>query len=174
MSHFVSNENAATVLAAYANQIKTIQPTSITYAEYMELSETQKAAKRYLIIDYPGGGGGASSFAELTDVNITDPQNGQAPVYNAATGKWENGNVSVDISGKADKVANATNGHLASLDAQGNLVDSGFGPDDVGAPYVPGATAPSNTKKLWIDTANGGIMKYYNGSSWVAIAAAWT
>ena len=33
----------------------------------------------------------------------------------------------VDISGKADKVANATEGNLAALDANGNLVDSGHG-----------------------------------------------
>lgn len=31
-----------------------------------------------------------------------------------------------DISVKADKVSNATNGHLAGLDANGNLTDSGF------------------------------------------------
>lgn len=33
----------------------------------------------------------------------------------------------VNISGKADKVANATAGHLAGLDANGNLTDSGSG-----------------------------------------------
>ena len=33
----------------------------------------------------------------------------------------------VDISGKADKVANATAGNLAGLDANGNLTDSGVG-----------------------------------------------
>ena len=32
----------------------------------------------------------------------------------------------VDITGKADKVASATAGHVASLDANGNLVDSGI------------------------------------------------
>lgn len=30
------------------------------------------------------------------------------------------------VTGKADKVSNATNGHLAGLDANGNLTDSGF------------------------------------------------
>ena len=33
----------------------------------------------------------------------------------------------VDISGKTDKVTNATAGHLAGLDANGNLTDSGSG-----------------------------------------------
>ena len=30
------------------------------------------------------------------------------------------------VTGKADKVSNAANGHLAGLDANGNLTDSGF------------------------------------------------
>ena len=36
----------------------------------------------------------------------------------------------VDISGKADKVKNATDGNLAALDASGNLTDSGKKPAD--------------------------------------------
>lgn len=36
----------------------------------------------------------------------------------------------VDISGKADKVKNATTGNLAALDASGNLTDSGKKPAD--------------------------------------------
>ena len=31
-----------------------------------------------------------SSFAGLTDTSITNPQNGQVPVYNSSTSKWEN------------------------------------------------------------------------------------
>lgn len=37
-----------------------------------------------------GGGGGASALAELTDVTIQSPQNGQYLSYNSTTGKWEN------------------------------------------------------------------------------------
>ena len=36
-----------------------------------------------------------------------------------------------------------------------------------------GNTAPSNTKILWVDTGNGGIVKYYNGSSWVVTKSVW-
>lgn len=35
------------------------------------------------------------------------------------------GTTQVDVDGKADKVASATNGHFAGLDANGNLTDSG-------------------------------------------------
>ena len=36
----------------------------------------------------------SSSFAGLTDTDITNPQNGQVPVYNSTTSKWENQNQS--------------------------------------------------------------------------------
>lgn len=38
-----------------------------------------------------GGPGGASALSGLTDVDISNPTDGQTLVYNAATGKWENG-----------------------------------------------------------------------------------
>ena len=44
------------------------------------------------------------------------------------------------------------------------------GSDDPGG-YYYGATAPSNTKLLWIDTS--GIARFYNGSSWVPLTATW-
>ena len=34
-----------------------------------------------------------------------------------------------------------------------------------------GTTAPKNTNLLWIDTTNGSILKYYNGSAWTAVNA---
>lgn len=34
-----------------------------------------------------------------------------------------------------------------------------------------GASAPSNTKLLWID--NSGVARFYNGSAWVPLAATW-
>ena len=38
-----------------------------------------------------GGGGGSSSLSRLTDVDISNPTDGQTLVYNATSGKWENG-----------------------------------------------------------------------------------
>lgn len=37
-----------------------------------------------------GGGGGSSTLSGLTDVDITNPSDGQTLVYNATSGKWEN------------------------------------------------------------------------------------
>lgn len=44
------------------------------------------------------------------------------------------------------------------------------GSEDPGG-YHYGATAPSNTKLLWIDTS--GVARFYNGSAWVPLAATW-
>ena len=61
-----------------------------------------------------GGGGGSSTLAGLDDVNISSPTDGQALVYDNATGKWENkaggggsstfaGLNDVDVAGVANK-----------------------------------------------------------------------
>lgn len=44
------------------------------------------------------------------------------------------------------------------------------GSEDPGG-YHYGASAPSNTKLLWID--NSGVARFYNGSAWVPLAATW-
>lgn len=41
------------------------------------------------------------------------------------------------------------------------------------AVYSAAATAPANTKLLWIDTGNGGILKYHNGTAWTPVASVW-
>lgn len=38
-----------------------------------------------------GGGGGSSTLSGLTDVDISNPSDGQTLVFNSASGKWENG-----------------------------------------------------------------------------------
>lgn len=44
-----------------------------------------------------------------------------------------------------------------------------------GAGIEVGATAPTNKKKLWIDTSKSGrgVVKYWNGSKWSATASVW-
>lgn len=44
------------------------------------------------------------------------------------------------------------------------------GSEDPGG-YHYGASAPTNTKLLWIDTS--GVARFYNGSAWVPLAATW-
>lgn len=45
-----------------------------------------------------------------------------------------------------------------------------IGSDDPGG-YHYGASAPANTKLLWIDTS--GVARFYNGSAWAPFAATW-
>lgn len=42
---------------------------------------------------------------------------------------------------------------------------------DLGGFYA-GTTAPSKTNLLWIDTGNNNLLKYYDGSKWTPISAA--
>lgn len=44
------------------------------------------------------------------------------------------------------------------------------GSDDPGG-YHYGASAPANTKLMWIDTS--GVARFYNGSAWAPLAATW-
>lgn len=45
----------------------------------------------YIARNGGGGGGGSSTLSGLTDVDISNPSDGQTLVYNASAGKWENG-----------------------------------------------------------------------------------
>ena len=39
--------------------------------------------------------------------------------------------------------------------------------------YSVGATPPSDTGILWVDSGNSNTLKFYNGSAWVAVGAVW-
>lgn len=45
-----------------------------------------------------------------------------------------------------------------------------------GGGVVAQDTAPTNKRMLWIDTANGGIAKYYDKTkqAWVTVTATWS
>ena len=59
-----------------------------------------------------GGGGGSSTLAGLDDVQLSNPQNGQALVYDSASGKWVNGTVIPDLTDYATKVWVQQQGYL--------------------------------------------------------------
>lgn len=115
----------------------------------------------------------ATELAQLSDVLITNIQNGQTLIYNSTTGMLENG--SIDVSGKADRVVSATNGNFAGLNANGNLTDSGKKASDfvlstavgtAAAKNVPSSGNASSTQVVMGNdtrlsdsrTANGGIV----------------
>ena len=112
-------------------------------------------------IDIQGGGGDTSDCVKVTAQTWSDGQKTQARTNIGAGTSDFSGNYNdltnkptiPDVSGKADKVSGATNGHLAGLNASGNLTDSGKKASDF-------ATAAQGTKA---DTAyqkpSGGIPK---------------
>jgi hypothetical protein len=67
----------------------------------------------------------------------------------------------------------ATDLDLADLKADivSELEDGTIVPKTV-SPYVADGTAPTDTTKLWIDTGNNNVIKFYNGATWEATATA--
>lgn len=59
---------------------------------------------------------------------------------------------------------------IASLDDNGKIPKSQM-PTTGG--YVRQAAAPTDTSLLWMDSGNGDIVKYYNGTAWVPVPATW-
>lgn len=55
-----------------------------------------------------------------------------------------------DISGKADKVSGATAGNVATLDANGNIVDSGKSADSIGTDTKNTAGSTNDASKLFL------------------------
>ena len=55
-----------------------------------------------------GGGGGASALSDLLDVQLTNPTNGQALIYNSTLGKWVNGSAGTDMASVWENLAGAT------------------------------------------------------------------
>ena len=51
-----------------------------------------------------------------------------------------------------------------------NYIDSKAAQD---AGVYVGSSAPNNTSLLWVDTGSGGVLKYHNGTAWVATKAVW-
>lgn len=65
----------------------------LTQAEYdaMEQAGTLDPTVMYFITD--GQSGGSSTLAGLSDVNLTNPTDGQLLRYNGTSGKWENAGI---------------------------------------------------------------------------------
>lgn len=101
------------------NLINTIHSFEVIAADTLPTASASTMNKIYLI---PKSSGQTN--------NARDEYITLSPSANVFT--WEKiGDTEIDLSGKADKVTNATNGHLAELNSSGNLVDSGVSKSDV-------------------------------------------
>lgn len=82
--------------------------------------------------------------------------------------------VNIIENGKLKKVSGGAGGtdDLATVAKTGDYEDLTNKPTIHGGTYI-NSTAPSDTTLFWIDTANGGILKYHNGTSWIPVKAVW-
>lgn len=72
---------------AYLNAVATGDSSGIPETPYTREEMYLDAIAR----NGGGGGGGSSTLSGLTDVDISNPTDGQTLVYNATAQKWENG-----------------------------------------------------------------------------------
>lgn len=118
MSNFMNNTNSTAVFGAYANEIKKSRPITITWAAYQALTETEKAAHRYIITDYPSQGIIPTyALYNLSDVDVDDVENGNLLGFDIASGEWVP--IEVDTEVTEDSTNPVTSG--AVYDAIDNL-----------------------------------------------------
>lgn len=67
--NYMSYGNAEDIFGGYAQSINKIKPTPITYAAYQALTAEEKAAKRYMITDYPTAGESYNSLSNKPQIN---------------------------------------------------------------------------------------------------------
>ena len=111
------------------------------------------------------GGGGGGGTTDYTDLSNKPQINGVTLAGNKSLSDIGAAAASAipDVSVKADKVSGATVGHFASLDAYGNLTDSGHKHSD----YLTSHQDISGKIDKPSNPATGAFL-VYNGTAWVA------
>ena len=71
------------------------------------------------------GGGGSESISDLTDVDITNPTDGQILEFNGDSNKWENKNGMVVDSAMSDSSTNPLQNKVITAELQGSKTASG-------------------------------------------------
>jgi len=115
VANLTTTEKSSVVGAINEVNASKVTPNPVTTATDT-LTKLQVGSTVYGI----SGGSGASAFSDLTDVSITSPTDGQVPVYNSTTEKWENGSIA---SGGGHTIID---GEGTSLTQRSNLQFSGY------------------------------------------------
>lgn len=103
------------------------------------------------------------------DITLTAANVSAVPTTRKVNGKALSGDITLTASDvSAVPTTRKVNGRALSGDITLTLAD-------LGGIFYAGKTAPSDTKKLWIDTtATTGGLKYHNGSAWVHVPVSTT
>ena len=111
--HFMDKENAVSVLTPYANKINNAYAIVITWEAFQALTETEKAAHRYIIRDYPSQGIIPTyALYNLSDVNVNNVENGNLLGFDITSGKWVP--IEVDTTVTEDSTNPITSGAVKS------------------------------------------------------------
>lgn len=86
--------------------------------------------------------------ASTAELNILDGVTATTQEINYVDGVTSN--IQTQLDSKADKVVNGTSGNLVTLDANGNLVDSGVNASNVGTDTKNTAGSTDSSKKLFL------------------------
>lgn len=148
--NYMTFNDAVEVLTPYAEKINTIKPESITWAAYQLLTSEQKAAKRYLITDYPSPTGYVNKLSDLEDVSINSQtlSNGQVPVYNSTNEVWENKTI-------LENSLTSTATDVALTAAQGKVLQ-----DTKQAKNLTTPLTINGTQETTVEGALGGLNDY--------------
>lgn len=148
--NYMTFNDAVEVLTPYAEKINTIKPESITWAAYQLLTSEQKAAKRYLITDYPSPTGYVNKLSDLEDVSINSQtlSNGQVPVYNNTNEVWENKTI-------LENSLTSTATDVALTAAQGKVLQ-----DTKQAKTLTTPLTINDTQETTVEGALGGLNDY--------------
>lgn len=117
------------------------------------------------------GGGGDTNVIEVVKVNgsaLTPDANKAVNINNIPWSIVSSKPTIPDVSGKADKVSGGVTGHIAELDANGNLADGGVAASDVEDAVSKKHTHSNKTylDKIPSDVGSNGQVLTSNGTSW--------
>ena len=111
-----------------------------------DYQEVAKLAKDSVFLNR--GGNGKGLFSQQNDVKITDPTNGQVPIYNSTTGKWENGD---STGGGIESVVAGTNISVDNTDPSNPIINS-LSDRYKTTSSTSNTIAPNGTKTFTVDS----------------------
>lgn len=156
------------ICIANASNVTAIIDNSLVYATKQDIADIKSgkiiagiATKVPNALTFSGGS--TASFDGSAPVTVKIPTKPD-DIGAATSAQGEKADTAVQSSkiGQADGVA--------SLGADGKIPKSQL-PATGG--YIRQTAAPDDTTLLWMDSGNGDIVKYYNGTAWAPVPATW-
>ncbi len=153
----VKNPDLATI--GENNYTSTVLKYGSLAIKYPQLKTKDKTIVGAINEIQESGGGGSSTLAGLTDVDLQDPAEGQVLSYNSSDSTWENSSIDYsDISNTPNLATVATSGDYADLTNKptipGDLTD--LGDVNIASPSDDQVLKYDATSGKWVNGAGGG------------------